>query len=130
MFGMTKSDQERPTTDNVVFLRGRLAEEPVYRELPSGDCLAVFRLTVSRPPGERARVDSIECATVRARAQKTLGRITAGDELEVTGSLHRRFWRTPTGPASRYAVHVESVRLLTKAGRRGGASRARTPASA
>jgi hypothetical protein len=43
------------------------------------------------------------------------------------GSLHRRFWRTPSGPASRYAVDVDTVRL-TKAGRRGGASRDRTPA--
>ncbi len=127
---MTKTDREPPAADNYVFLRGRLAEEPVYRDLPSGDCLAVFRLTVTRPPGERARVDSIECATVRARVQKTLGRVLAGAELEVTGSLHRRFWRTPSGPASRYAVDVDSVRPLTKVGRRGGASRVRTPASA
>jgi single-strand DNA-binding protein len=99
----------------------------VFRDLPSGDVLAVFRLTVARPPGERARVDSIECATVKSRVQKTLTRASAGDELEVMGSPHRRFWRTPSGPASRYAVDVDTVRL-TKAGRRGGASRDRTPA--
>ena len=127
---MTKTANEPPSVDNYVFLRGRLAEEPVYRELPSGDRLAVFRLTVTRPPTERTRVDSIECTTVRPRVQKTLGRLVAGDELELVGCLHRRFWRTPAGPASRYAVDVESVRPLTKAGRRGGASRVRTPASA
>jgi single-strand DNA-binding protein len=118
---------EPPTTDNQVFLRGRLADAPVFRDLPSGDVLAVFRVTVARPPGDRARVDSIECATVKARAHKTLTRASAGDDMEVVGSLHRRFWRTPAGPASRYAVDVDTVRL-TKAGRRGGASPDRTPA--
>jgi single-strand DNA-binding protein len=126
MWAMTKTDEQQ-TSDNHVFLRGRLAEVPVYRDLPSGDVLAVFRVTVPRPPGERARVDSIECATVKPRIHKTLARAVAGDDLEVVGSLHRRFWRTPAGPASRYAVDAESVRL-TRAGRRGAASPARTPA--
>jgi single-strand DNA-binding protein len=128
MCGMTKSD-DASTPDNHVFLRGRLADVPIYRDLPSGDVLAVFRVTVPRPPGERARVDSIECATVKPRIHKTLARAAAGDDVEVVGSLHRRFWRTPAGPASRYAVDAESVRL-SRAGRRGAASRGRTPASA
>jgi single-strand DNA-binding protein len=115
--------------DNQVFLRGRLAAEPEVRELPSGDPLVVFRVIVSRPPDERVRVDSIECASVRPRVQRTLAKAATGDELEVEGSLHRRFWRTPSGAASRYAVDVEAVRL-SRADRRGGASRARTRASA
>jgi single-strand DNA-binding protein len=123
------SSEERFSSDNQVFLRGRLADLPVFRELPSGDVLAAFRVTVARPPGDRAKVDSIECAAVKARVHKTLARAATGDDLEVVGSLHRRFWRTPAGPASRYAVDAASVRLL-KAGRRGGASRDRTPASA
>jgi single-strand DNA-binding protein len=123
---MTRSD----TSDNYVFLRGRLAAEPSLRELPSGDVLAVFRLTVNRRSSERIRVDSIECASTTARVQKALDRAAPGADLEVTGSLHRRFWRTPTGPASRYAVDVDAVKILTKPGRRGGASRGRTPASA
>ena len=126
MTGMTNSDER----DNCVFLRGRLGDEPTYRELPSGDVLAVFRLTVSRPPGERTKVDSIECASVRPRVHKTLGRLVTGDELEVSGSLRRRFWRTPTGAASRYAVDVETLRALSRSGRRAAASRARTRASA
>jgi single-strand DNA-binding protein len=126
---MTKSVDD-DTADNRVFLRGRLAEEPAYRDLPSGDVLAVFRLTVKRPSGDRGRVDSIECATIRPRVHRTLNRLAAGDEIEATGSLHRRFWRTPAGPASRYAVDVESVRVLSRAGRTAAASRGRTPASA
>jgi single-strand DNA-binding protein len=124
---MTRSADTR--TDNEVFLRGRLAATPAFRDLPSGDVLAVFRVTVTRPASDRARVDSIECTTVRARPHRTLAKADPGDELELVGSLHRRFWRTPTGPASRYAVEVESIRLV-KPGRRGAASRGRTPASA
>jgi single-strand DNA-binding protein len=119
-----------PDSDNQVFLRGRLAAQPAYRDLPSGDCLAVFRLTVDRPAGERVRVDSIECTSARARVHNALDRLAAGDTLEVTGSLHRRFWRTPGGPASRYSVDVAVLRPVSRAGRRGGASRGRTPASA
>lgn len=105
------------TTNNHIYLRGRLAAEPVFRELPSADVLAVFRLTVPRPSGERVRVDSIECTTVRSRLHRTLERAVPGDELEVTGALHRRFWRSPAGPASRYAVDVETLRV-NRAGRR------------
>jgi single-strand DNA-binding protein len=112
------SDDAGPV--NQVLLRGRLADAPILRNLPSGDVLAVFRVTVPRPPGDRARVDSIECATVRPKVQRTLGRASAGDSLEVVGSLHRRFWRTPAGPASRYAVDVESIRLI-RSGRKAGA---------
>jgi single-strand DNA-binding protein len=115
--------------ENRIQLRGRLAEVATFRDLPSGDVLAVFRVTVARPPGARARVDSLECATVKPRARKALERAQAGDRIEVVGSLHRRFWRTPSGAASRYAVDAETVRIM-RAGRRGAASRVRTPASA
>lgn len=106
------TEVRNPRADNQVFLHGRLAAEPVLRELPSGDVLAVFRLTVVRPTGDRARVDSIECAAVKPRLHKTLVRAKAGDMMEITGSLHRRFWRTPAGPASRYAVDVDTVRVV------------------
>lgn len=106
-------------SENEVLLRGRLADAPVLRDMPSGDTLASFRLTVSRPPGERVRVDSLECTSSRARALTTLGRAQPGDWLEVRGRLHRRFWRSPSGPASRYAVDVTTIKLRT--GRRGGA---------
>jgi single-strand DNA-binding protein len=118
-----------PDVDNWVFLRGRLADEPVARDLPSGDVLTVFRLTVARPEGERGRVDSLECSTVKARARRSLERAEPGDQVEVSGSLRRRFWRTAAGPASRYAVDVETVKLL-RTGRSAGAARGRTPASA
>jgi single-strand DNA-binding protein len=114
--------------NNHVFLRGRLADQAEDRALPSGDILTVFRLTVARPPGDRVRVDSLECATIRPRARKALERAEVGDELLVTGSLHRRFWRSPAGPASRYSVDAVTIRVV-RVGRRGAASRGRMRAS-
>jgi single-strand DNA-binding protein len=105
--------------DNQVFLRGKLAAEVTVRPLPSGDELCAFRLTVARPPGTRVRVDSVDCSTTRARVRRTLERGVPGDEFELSGSLHRRFWRGPSGPSSRYEVDVTSARLSSR--RRSGA---------
>ena len=114
--------------NNQVYLRGRLAADAQIRELPSGDEITVFRVVVERPPGSRARVDSLDCAASSARARRVLARAVAGDELELTGALHRRFWRGPSGPASRYEVEIVSAKLTTR--RRSGASPSRTRASA
>jgi single-strand DNA-binding protein len=97
--------------DNEVFLRGLLAATADPRELPSGDELVAFRLTVARPPGERTRVDSIDCATTSQRVRRCLERAGPGDRLEIHGNLHRRFWRSPAGVSSRYEVQVTSARL-------------------
>lgn len=123
---MSKQAAER--TVNEVFLRGRLAAEPVPRTMPSGDELCSFRLTVPRPEGERTRVDSIECAATNARVRRSLARAQPGDECEVTGSLRRRFWRSAQGLASRYEVEVSGLRVSSRP--RTGASPCRKPASA
>lgn len=100
---------------NRVYLRGRLAADPVTRLLPSGDELCLFRLTVDRPDGERGRVDSLDCSTLRPRVRQTVARATPGEELEVSGSLRRRFWRGAGGLASRYEVSVVGARLSATA---------------
>jgi single-strand DNA-binding protein len=109
-------DNRSPSSsdDNHVFLRGRLAAPAVVRELPSGDELCSFRLTILRPPGAHGRVDSIGCSTTRLRARRSLERGEPGDQFEVTGSLRRRFWRSATGPVSRIEVEVDSARLSAR----------------
>jgi single-strand DNA-binding protein len=123
---MTNQPAERDA--NEVFLRGRLAADPVLRTLPSGDELCSFRLTVARPEGERPKVDSIDCATTTARVRRSLERAQPGDECEVTGSLRRRFWRSPQGLGSRYEVQVVALRISARP--RTGASPCRKQASA
>jgi len=105
------SDNAAGETENHVFLRGVLASVPIVRELPSGDELCSFRVTVARPPGGRVRVDSIDCSTTRVAARKAALRCAVGEAIEITGSLHRRFWRSAAGaPASRYEVDVIKAR--------------------
>jgi single-strand DNA-binding protein len=108
---MTRQDVQGDSDDNTVVLRGVLAAKSEARELPSGDQMVSFRVTVARPPGERTRVDSIDCATTNTRVLRCLERAGPGDRIELAGSLHRRFWRSPNGVASRYEVTVSSARL-------------------
>jgi single-strand DNA-binding protein len=104
------TDQSTSTTNQVV-LSGVFAGEAVLRTLPSGDELVSFRVTVARPPGERARADSIECSSTKPAIRRSAVKCRAGDSIEVTGSLRRRFWRAATGgPASRYEVEVATLR--------------------
>ena len=115
MSRMTTSDAVRG--DNDVFLRGRLAAEPETRVLPSGDEIWTFRLTVDRAEDRKqtkARVDSIDCATHSARVRRCLDRACPGDQLEINGSLQRRFWRSAAGLGSRYEVVVGAARLTRR----------------
>ena len=117
---------EPPVHANEVRLVGRLAVEPVRRELPSGDPLVSFRLVVERDPaairaarsGGSSRsptVDTLECSAWRRDVQRVLARTCAGDVLEVQGALRRRFWRTGAGAASRSEVEVVRVKRLAAA---------------
>ena len=101
---------------NEVRLVGRLAAEPVVRELPSGDILVQFRLIVDRPPGAAATgrrtptIDTLDCAAWRKDVQRSLRSCAPGDLLQVDGALRRRFWRAGAGAASRSEVEVLRVK--------------------
>lgn len=100
---MSAADAEDGTS-NQVYLRGRLAAEPVMRDLPSGDILAIFRLTVDRPPGDRVRVEhrvhQRRCPRAALTRTRGAGRADRGDRqlapavLALAGRpgepLHRR----------------------------------------
>ncbi|MGH8895017.1 MAG: single-stranded DNA-binding protein [Actinomycetes bacterium] len=111
------------THANEVRLVGRLAAEPVRRELPSGDVLVSFRLVVQRQTTTRGAsaagstsrsptVDAIDCAAWRKDVHRSLGRAAPGDVLEVEGALRRRFWRSAGGAASRSEVEVMRIRRV------------------
>jgi single-strand DNA-binding protein len=99
---------------NEVHLSGRVAAAPVERELPSGDSVVTVRLIVERdgPAAARTsqRVDTIDCVGWTARVQRAMRRWQAGDEVEVSGALRRRFYRVADGPRSRFEVEVSSAR--------------------
>lgn len=102
---------------NEVRLVGRLSAEPEEKQMPSGDTLVAFRVVVARPPDGRrtTTVDALECVAWGARAQRSVRSWKVDDVVEVTGSLRRRFFRTPAGPASRVEVEMTRGRLARRA---------------
>lgn len=104
----TSQPTSQPTSQafNEVRLLGRWAAA-VPRVLPSGDEVVTARLVVPRAD---CGVDTIDCSLWRADLRRRALRLPLGSVVEVQGSLRRRFWRTPTGPASRYEVEVLKLR--------------------
>jgi len=110
-----------PATDphNTVTLVGRLAGV-TERELPSGNALVGFRLVIDRPvhhrgPSGRVRVDAIECSAYLAGVRRRLLTLPEGTNVEVSGSLRRRFWRGASGPMSVVEVEATGLRRVSVA---------------
>ena len=106
---------------NEVRLVGRLAADPQLRELPSGDTVWNLRVVVERPvpPSKerpRQRVDSLECAVWTGRLKKQVEKWEAGDIVEVSGAMRRRFFRAGGATASRVEVELTGGRIIRRAG--------------
>jgi single-strand DNA-binding protein len=118
---MTAVAQTQVEHSNEVHLVGRLAAEPLSRELPSGDLVVTFRVVVTRDrthraaSGRGATVDTIDCAAWSKATQRSVRAWTPGDVVEVRGALRRRFWRSPHGPSSRSEVEVSNARRAARA---------------
>ena len=113
---------EEPDVLNEVVLRGRVSGDPQQRELPSGSTLVAFRVVLARertPMTASSKVvsDWVECSAWGARVRKQAQNWRDGDQVEVRGSLRRRFFRGE----SRSIVEVEMLagRLVRRAGARG-----------
>jgi len=111
---------DRAEAVNEVRLVGRLAADPQLRELPSGDTVWSLRVVVERavPPGKekpRQRVDSLECAVWAGRLKKQVERWEAGDLVEVSGAMRRRFFRAGGATASRVEVELTGGRIIRRA---------------
>ncbi|MFL6181101.1 MAG: single-stranded DNA-binding protein [Actinomycetes bacterium] len=113
----TSSVRQKQHPLNEVRLRGRLADRPEVRELPSGDEVVTFRLVVGRrrSRGSQVSVDTIDCTVWSASLQRRAATWEAGEVLVVEGALRRRFWRSPQGARSRYDVEVQKVTRVRRA---------------
>jgi single-strand DNA-binding protein len=104
---------------NEVRLVGRVSQPPEERVLPSGDAVWSFRVVVARPAEEsstaRAGVDALECVAWSGRVRRSVSGWSAGDVVEVSGALRRRFFRTGGAVASRVEVEVGAGRLIRRA---------------
>ena len=107
---------------NEVMLRGRVAAPVDERELPSGDTIMTARIIVDRDSAALSRssqrVDTIDCVAWLRRVQRSMRGWKAGERVEVTGAIRRRFFRGAHGPVSRVEVEIRTVRRLDKPTRR------------
>jgi single-strand DNA-binding protein len=102
----------RVVTVNVVVLAGRVAADPVERQMPSGDTVTEIRLAV---PEAGRRFLPLPVAvwhkTVGARTAKGIGK---DDEVLVTGQLARRFYRSGAGARSLTEVVATGIKKLER----------------
>ena len=95
---------------NEVVLVGRIAGEATQVDLPSGDVMVKFRIVVPRKkPETKVTVDAIDLMAAKPAMVKRVLKLVEGDVVQVEGSLRRRFWKTPTGVASRTEVEVSAI---------------------
>lgn len=101
---------------NQVRILGRVSGTPEARTVPSGDVLWTWRVVVRRqqPVGKQS-VDVLDCVAWSPRARRTVSGWRSGDEVEVVGSLRRRFFRGGTTTQSRTEVEMERGRLVARA---------------
>ena len=103
---------------NTVHLVGRLSEAPAERVLPSDAVMCTFALVVDRLDTQlasRQRVDVLPCVAWSGRVRRQARGWRAGDVIEISGALRKRFFRTKTGATgSRMEVEVATARRLRK----------------
>jgi single-stranded DNA-binding protein len=92
---------------NDLLLRGRVSAQATSKGLPSGDKVVEFRLIVTR--AEREGVDALDIAAWSAKSRKIALTLEGDEWVEISGSIHRRFWQSPTGVASRWQVAADEI---------------------
>jgi single-strand DNA-binding protein len=115
--GRAGAASDRDDTDrNDVVLLGRVSAAPEERELPSGDRVVAFRVVVRRPErSRRGGVDALDCAAWRSDVRRVVARWKAGDLVQVTGAVRRRFWRSAGRPSSVWEIEVARARRVARA---------------
>jgi len=92
---------------NDVLLRGRVSQEAIEKQLPSGDKVVEFRLIVTRD--RQSGVDTLDIAAWSAKSRRSALALVADEWVEISGSIHRRFWSGPAGLASRWQVEAVEI---------------------
>jgi single-strand DNA-binding protein len=105
-----KSGDESDLSLNDLLLRGRVSAPAITKELPSGDKVVEFRLIVTRT--DRDGVDTLDIAAWSAKSRKTALSLKSDEWVEISGSVHRRFWQAPSGLASRWQVQAVEISRL------------------
>lgn len=115
------SKDDTDVVANSVRLVGRISREPTVVELPSGDALVTFRVSVPReadtPAGARSgrHTDSVPCTAWAPRLRRSIATWRVGDLVEVTGAVRCRFYQAGGATRSRVEVEAVSARIMRRA---------------
>jgi single-strand DNA-binding protein len=106
-----KIDQKLFAPVTEVRLVGRVTSLAIAKVLPSGDKVVEFRVVIGREKirNGKKEVDSLDIAAWSASARRSALAVKIDTWVEVRGSVRRRFWRAPTGLASRWQVEASDV---------------------
>jgi single-strand DNA-binding protein len=119
----TKDPSDLEVVANDVRLVGRLSADPTVVELPSGDALVTFRISVPRgSPSSAAatgttagqRVDSVPCTAWSPRLRRSIVTWRAGDLVEVSGAVRCRFYQAGGATRSRVEVEASAARIMRR----------------
>jgi single-strand DNA-binding protein len=108
----TKSDlPQHHQPKNEVQLVGRVSSLAAEKLLPSGDRVVEFRVVIGREKsrGSKKEVDSLDIAAWSSKTRRAALSLKVDTWVEIKGSVRRRFWRAPTGLASRWQVEASEV---------------------
>lgn len=119
---LVKDEGEPEGALNDVRLVGRLTGTPAVIELPSGDELVTFRISVPRssPSGANSagvttqRVDSVPCTAWSPRLRRSILTWRPGDLVEVAGAVRCRFYQAGGATRSRVEVEASSARIMRR----------------
>jgi single-strand DNA-binding protein len=108
----TKKDNDTKDLDvdfslNDLLLRGRVSAEAIEKLLPSGDKVVEFRLIVTRQ--KRDGVDTLDIAAWSSKSRRSALSLKPNEWVEIAGAVHRRFWQSPGGLASRWQVEALEI---------------------
>jgi single-strand DNA-binding protein len=92
---------------NDLLLRGRVSAKACQKELPSGDTVVEFRLIIARERGKG--VDTLDIAAWNSKARRSALTLKPDEWIEVSGSVHRRFFTGISGLASRWQVEANEI---------------------
>lgn len=116
----TKERAADEVAANDVRLVGRVTGQPSALELPSGDVLVTFRISVPRedrtgPARGRAQgVDSVPCTVWSPRLRRSVLGWRAGDLVEVSGAVRCRFFQAGGATRSRVEVEASAARIIRR----------------
>ena len=123
---VTRSDEREDDGElvaNDVRLVGRLSGQITELELPSGDALVTFRISVPRSPRAASvgtgaggqRVDSLPCTAWSPRLRRSILNWRTGDLVEVSGAVRCRFYQAGGATRSRVEVEATTARIIRRA---------------